>query len=164
MRVFWAERALTTGPQGLNPTFCVRRGKVSILSGCNSRPAALVVPAGSNRSGGGGNEAVGAFDGKGRLLALRKKKSARGRGPYTLWYETQRLASGVGTSPHPRRATRPGRVLHPGSRRVPRCRPQVRSAVGRRIPAGGWAGAARPTDTGAAAQIDDHTGEGRPSL
>src|SRR3954464_1822962 len=54
--------------RALNPTFCVRRGKVSILSGCNSRPATLVVPAGSNRSGGGGNETVGAFDGKGRWL------------------------------------------------------------------------------------------------
>src|SRR6516162_812983 len=31
-------------------------------SGCKSRPANSVAPAGSYRSGGGGNEAVGAFE------------------------------------------------------------------------------------------------------
>ena len=44
----------------------VRRAKVSIFSGCNSHPATFA-PAGSNRSGGGGNEAAEAFDGKDRL-------------------------------------------------------------------------------------------------
>ncbi len=44
----------------------VRRDKVSILSGCNSRPA-TVAPAGSNRSGGGGNDTAEAFDAKGRV-------------------------------------------------------------------------------------------------
>ena len=33
----------------------------------------LVAPAGSNRSGGGGNEAVEAFDGKGRFRRLREQ-------------------------------------------------------------------------------------------
>ena len=46
---------------------CVRREKARIFSGCKSRPATLVAPAGSNRSGGGGNETAGAFDVKGRL-------------------------------------------------------------------------------------------------
>jgi hypothetical protein len=35
---------------------------VLIFSGCNSHPAIWVAPAGSYRSGGGGNEAVGAFE------------------------------------------------------------------------------------------------------
>ena len=43
----------------------VRRAKVSIFSRCNSYPA-TVAPAGSNRSGGGGNKTTEAFDGKGR--------------------------------------------------------------------------------------------------
>ena len=52
---------------GLRAYFRVRRGKAWIFSGCKSRPATLVAPAGSNRSGGGGNETAGAFDAKGRL-------------------------------------------------------------------------------------------------
>src|SRR5512135_3941802 len=46
--------------------FWVRREKARIFSGCNSRPATQVAPAGSNRSGGGGNETAEAFDVKGR--------------------------------------------------------------------------------------------------
>ena len=42
----------------------VRRAKVHGPSGCKSHPA-RVVPAGSNRNGGGGNEAAEASDGKG---------------------------------------------------------------------------------------------------
>ena len=45
----------------------MRREKARVFSGCKSRPATLVAPAGSNRSGGGGNETAGAFDAKGRL-------------------------------------------------------------------------------------------------
>src|SRR4051812_23827148 len=44
----------------------VRRDKVRISSGCKSHPANSVAPAGSYRSGGGGNEAVGAFVKTGR--------------------------------------------------------------------------------------------------
>ena len=44
----------------------VRRGKVSFFSGCESHLAAIA-PASSNRSGGGGDETAGAFDGKGRV-------------------------------------------------------------------------------------------------
>lgn len=44
----------------------VRRDKSCIFNGWNSRPA-TVVPAGSNRSGDGGNKIVGAFDVQGRL-------------------------------------------------------------------------------------------------
>jgi hypothetical protein len=43
----------------------VRRVTVSIISGCKSHPA-TVASAGSNRSGGGGNEIAEAFDGKDR--------------------------------------------------------------------------------------------------
>jgi hypothetical protein len=43
----------------------VRRGKAAIFCGCNSHPA-TVAPAGSNRDDRGGNEPVGALDGKGR--------------------------------------------------------------------------------------------------
>src|SRR5512135_3158544 len=90
--------------------------------------------------------------------------SARATVSYTPWYERQRLTSGPGTSPPPRRSTRPGRVLHPGSRRVPRRRPPVRPAVGRRIPAGGWARSERPPGTGPATQVDDYPGEDRPTM
>jgi hypothetical protein len=44
----------------------VRREKALDFSGCNSRPGNWFAPPGSNRNGSGGNEAVGAFDGKGR--------------------------------------------------------------------------------------------------
>jgi hypothetical protein len=50
----------------------VRRAKAAIFSGCNSHPA-TVVPAGSNRDDRGGNEPVGALDGKGRLGRLREQ-------------------------------------------------------------------------------------------
>jgi hypothetical protein len=52
----------------------VRREKLCIFSGCNSRPA-TVVPAGSNRNGDGGNEIVEAFDGKGRLGRSASKQA-----------------------------------------------------------------------------------------
>ena len=52
--------------EALSVRFFVRRGKARISSGCNSRPATWVAPAGSNRSGGGGNETAGATDAKGR--------------------------------------------------------------------------------------------------
>jgi hypothetical protein len=48
----------------------VRREKASIFSGCDSHPAAFA-PAGSNRSGGGGNEIAEAFDGKDRKAVPR---------------------------------------------------------------------------------------------
>jgi hypothetical protein len=48
----------------------VCRVKVSVFSGCNSHPATFA-PAGSNRSGDGGNEIAEAFDGKGRKAAPR---------------------------------------------------------------------------------------------
>jgi len=44
----------------------VRRAKAPIFSRCNSCPA-TVAPAGSNRSGGGGNETAEAFDEKDRV-------------------------------------------------------------------------------------------------
>jgi hypothetical protein len=48
----------------------VRREKAPIFSGCNSHPA-TVAPAGSNRSGSGGNEAAEASDGKDRQAIPR---------------------------------------------------------------------------------------------
>src|SRR3990172_9499404 len=56
----------------IHPQILVRREKLCIFSGCNSRPA-TVVPAGSNRSGDGGNEIVEAFDGKGRLWVVSEQ-------------------------------------------------------------------------------------------
>ena len=44
----------------------VRRAKVWFFSGCKSRPANSVAPAGSYRSGGGGNETAEAFEKTGR--------------------------------------------------------------------------------------------------
>jgi len=41
--------------QGVNPHYSVRREKVHVPSGCESRPA-TVAPAGRNRSVEGGNE------------------------------------------------------------------------------------------------------------
>jgi hypothetical protein len=54
-----------------NPHYSVRRGKAAIFSGCEAHPA-TVAPAGSNRSSGGGNEAVEAFGVEGRLGDLAK--------------------------------------------------------------------------------------------
>jgi hypothetical protein len=50
----------------------VRRGKVCIFSGCESRPV-TVVPAGSNWSDEGGNELVEAFDATGRFWRLSEQ-------------------------------------------------------------------------------------------
>ena len=50
----------------------MRRDKATFFSGCNSH-LATCAPASSNRSGGGGNEAAGASDGKGRLRRLREQ-------------------------------------------------------------------------------------------
>jgi len=46
--------------------YIVRRAKVWFFSRCKSHPANSVAPAGSYRSGGGGNEAAGAFEKTGR--------------------------------------------------------------------------------------------------
>jgi len=51
----------------------VRRDKSSFFSGCNSRPAAFA-PAGSNRSGDGGNEIAEAFDAKDRQAVSRASR------------------------------------------------------------------------------------------
>jgi hypothetical protein len=50
----------------VNSVFVVRREKAAVFSGGQTHPA-TVIPAGSNRSGDGGNEVVKAFDGKNRL-------------------------------------------------------------------------------------------------
>jgi len=46
------------------PLHWVRREKEEVFSGLRDPPGNWVAPAGSSRSGGGGNEAVGAFDAK----------------------------------------------------------------------------------------------------
>ena len=51
--------------QAVVPVPIVRRDKAPIFSGCNSHPATFA-PAGSNRSGSGGNETAEASDGKDR--------------------------------------------------------------------------------------------------
>src|SRR5512135_391326 len=56
----------TGSREAASPDFHVRREKARIFRGCDSRPATQVAPAGSNRSGGGGNETAEAFDVKGR--------------------------------------------------------------------------------------------------
>ena len=50
----------------VNHKLLVRREKVWLSSGCKSHPAHSVAPAGSDRSGGGGNEAAEAFEKSGR--------------------------------------------------------------------------------------------------
>ena len=52
-----------------SPHYSVRREKVHVPSGCESRPA-TVAPAGSNRSVGGGNEPDEASGGEGRHWRL----------------------------------------------------------------------------------------------
>ncbi len=56
--------------QGKNAWMSVRRDKVQFFSRCNSYPA-KVAPAGSYRSGGGGNETVEAFETTRRLAVWR---------------------------------------------------------------------------------------------
>src|SRR5205823_12493994 len=60
----------------------------------------LVVPAGSNRSGGGGNEVAGAFDGKGRRAAPRAGRPQRvvnaEQAPKAVMWEPTRHSSGEG--------------------------------------------------------------------
>ena len=72
----------------------------------------LVVPAGSNRSGGGGNEVAGAFDAKGRLAAPRAGRPQRGvnaeQAPKAVMWEPTRHTSGEG-----RRRWAPEEVRHP---------------------------------------------------
>jgi len=51
----------------------VRREKEEVFSGLRGPPGNWVAPAGSSRSGGGGNEAAGAFDAKVALGATRER-------------------------------------------------------------------------------------------
>jgi hypothetical protein len=55
------------GDAAVRAFFRVRREKGAGLQRVQLPPGNSVAPAGSNRSGGGGNETAGAFDGKGRL-------------------------------------------------------------------------------------------------
>jgi hypothetical protein len=75
----WRDEDTTRGPLAVSRyamvgrwIALVRRDKAAIFSGCNSHPA-QVAPAGSNRSGSGGNDTAEAFDGKGRLGRLREQ-------------------------------------------------------------------------------------------
>jgi hypothetical protein len=72
----------------------------------------LVVPAGSNRSGGGGNEVAGAFDAKGRSAAPRAGRPQRvvnaEQAPKAVMWEPTRHSSGEG-----RRRWAPEEVRHP---------------------------------------------------
>ena len=78
----------------------MRRGKARIFSGCKSRPATLVVPAGSNRSGGGGNETAGAFDAKGRSGDSASRQAVTRvnaeQAPKGLMWEPTRRENGEG--------------------------------------------------------------------
>ena len=58
-------RGSTTGDH-INNNIIARRDKVWLSGGCKSHPANSVAPAGSYRSGGGGNETAGAFEKTGR--------------------------------------------------------------------------------------------------
>src|SRR3954451_2413234 len=63
-------------------------------------PGISVAPAGSNRSGGGGNETAGAFDGKGRLgdPASRQavtRVNAEQAPKRAMWEPTRRRRGGV---------------------------------------------------------------------
>ena len=77
-----------------------------------SPPGSWVAPAGSNRSGGGGNEVAGAFDGKGRLAAPRAGRPQRGvnaeQAPKAVMWEPTRHRHGEG-----RRRWAPEEVRHP---------------------------------------------------
>jgi hypothetical protein len=65
-----------------------------------SPPGNWFAPAGSNRSGGGGNEAVGAFDGKGQRVAPRSGRPQRvvnaEQAPKAVMWEPTRHTSGEG--------------------------------------------------------------------
>ncbi len=81
----------------------VRRAKACIFSGCKSRPA-TVVPAGSNRSGSGGNEIVEAFDATGRIWRLLP---ARGSGNGAAAWASLGLRHGQRLRPRIGSCTRP---------------------------------------------------------
>src|ERR1035441_7871359 len=53
-----------------NQAISVRREKVLVHSGTKDPPGNWIAPPGSNRSGGGGNEAAEASGGKGRIRRL----------------------------------------------------------------------------------------------
>src|SRR3954469_23420969 len=80
----------------------MRRAKAWIFSGCNSRPGISVAPAGSNRSGGGGNETAGAFDAKGRSGDSASRQAVTRvnaeQAPKGLMWEPTRLENGEGRS------------------------------------------------------------------
>jgi hypothetical protein len=51
----------------------VRREKEEVFSGLRDPPGKWIAPAGSSRSDGGGNKAVGAFDAKVAFRATRER-------------------------------------------------------------------------------------------
>src|SRR5215469_3512406 len=71
-----------------------------LSSGCKSRPANSVAPAGSYRSGGGGNEAVGAFETTGRLGDLASRQAVTRvnaeQAPKAMMWEPTRQHNGEG--------------------------------------------------------------------
>jgi hypothetical protein len=78
----------------------VRRAKALILSGCDSRPA-TVAPAGSNRSGSGGNNTAEAFDGKSSINGNSASRQAVARvnaeqAPKTMMWEPTQPMHGEG--------------------------------------------------------------------
>src|SRR5436305_893969 len=71
----------------------VHRAKAAIFSGCNSHPA-TVAPAGSNRSGGGGNETTEASEAKGCSGSPASRQAvthvnAEQASKRTMWEPTQ---------------------------------------------------------------------------
>ena len=66
-----SEMALESKKQVASDAFVVRREKPPIFSGCETHPA-TVAPAGSNRSGDGGNEITEASGVEGRERRLGK--------------------------------------------------------------------------------------------
>ena len=99
-----------------------------------SPPGNWIAPAGSNRSGGGGNETAGAFDAKGQRVAPRAGRPQRGvnaeQAPKAVMWEPTRHSSGEG-----RRRWAPEEVRHP-----------PRERHGPAVPPGYWRQHARRGD------------------
>jgi hypothetical protein len=93
---------ITADGDSSNNIIIVRRDKVRIFSGCKSHPANSVAPAGSYRSGGGGNETAGASEKTGRSSGSASPQAVTRvnveQASKDLMWEPTRLLIGEGRS------------------------------------------------------------------
>lgn len=123
-------------PCSSSPLKCAVKRRVFSVGDNPTRQG--IAPAGSNRSGGGGDEAVGAFDGKGRVWRLRELAGRNTAWSVRISHACERRAGPETSDAEADRASTAGRPplrmqAWPGRQQGDeRAHPQFRRGIGRR--------------------------------